>query len=276
VTGIDVDCFGLTHVGRVRDNNEDQFLVGTVERLMRIEHSSIDLEALSGASGGGRARILMVADGVGGRAGGELASRVAVRGLSEYAAQAAGCFHRFDVGQEADFLSGLEEGIRRTHELLIQSYGPQAPATTLTMAVLAWPRTYIIHVGDSRAYRLRGGTKTFQQVTRDQTLGEYMIDAGAWSEAQAARAQTGGTLASAIGGSELKPTVNVVDLEPGDALVLCTDGLTKHLGDEEIGQVVAGAISAEAACRQLVERALEAGGSDNVTVIVARTAPAID
>ncbi|MGE0552701.1 MAG: PP2C family serine/threonine-protein phosphatase, partial [Gemmatimonadales bacterium] len=252
MTGIDVDCFGLTHVGRVRGNNEDQFLVATLEKQMRIEHSSVELEPLSGGSFGGRARLLMVADGVGGRAGGELASRVAVRGLSEYAAQAAGCFQRFNVSQEADFLSGLEQGIRRTHELLIERYGSRAPATTLTMAVLAWPRTYIIHVGDSRAYRLCGRTKAFQQVTRDQTLGEYLVDAGVWSEAQATRAQTGGALASAIGGSELRPTINVVDHEPGDAQVLCTDGLTKHVGDEEIGQIVGAAISAESASRQQV------------------------
>jgi len=274
MTGIDVDCFGLTHVGRVRENNEDQFLVAAIEKLIRIEHCSIELEPLSGTPFAARAWLLMVADGVGGRSGGEQASTAAVRGLSEYVAQAAGCFHRFDVSQEAEFLEALEKGIQKTHELLIGSFGPQAPATTLTMAVLAWPRTYILHVGDSRAYRLRRGTGAFQQVTRDQTLGEFMIDAGAWTEAQAARAPASGTLASAIGGSELKPTVNVVDLEPGDALVLCTDGLTKHLGDQEIGQTVAKASSAESACRSLIDRALDEGGTDNVTLIVARTASA--
>jgi protein phosphatase len=136
------------------------------------------------------------------------------------------------------------------------------------MATLVWPRAYIVHVGDSRAFYLRKGR--LRQLTRDQTTGEYMVDAGAWTEEMARKAPLGGALVSALGADELTPAVGLVDLLPGDILLLCTDGLTKHVPDERITQILAGAADAETACRELVTAALEAGGTDNVTAVVAR------
>ncbi len=112
------------------------------------------------------------------------------------------------------------------------------------LMVVLWPRAYIVHVGDSRAFYLRKGL--LRQLTRDQTTGEYMVDAGAWTEEQARQAPMAGALVSALGADELTPAVGLVDLQPGDVLLLCTDGLTR------------------------VDAALAGGGSDNVTVVVAR------
>jgi protein phosphatase len=109
-----------------------------------------------------------------------------------------------------------------------------------------------------------------QALTRDQTFGEYMISAGAWTEEQAAKSRTAETLASAVGGSELAPTVGLVDLEPGDSLMLCTDGLTKHVPNERIEEVLGLPVDARTMAETLLADALAGGGTDNVSVIVAR------
>jgi serine/threonine protein phosphatase PrpC len=113
-----------------------------------------------------------------------------------------------------------------------------------------------------------------QRLTRDQTLGEFMVSVGAWTDEKARMASTAETLSSAIGGSELEPVVGLIDLAPGDSLLLCTDGLTKHVSDDAIAAALAQADSAEATSRKLVSDALAGGGTDNVTVVVVRTTPA--
>ena len=147
-----------------------------------------------------------------------------------------------------------------------QPGGAFASETAIT--TLVWPRAYIVHVGDSRAFYLRRGR--LRQLTRDQSMGEFMVESGAWTEEQARRARTSGVLVSALGAAEMTPALGLVDLAPGDTLLLCTDGLTKHVSDETIADVLGKAESAEAACRALVDAALADGGTDNVTAVVAR------
>jgi protein phosphatase len=139
------------------------------------------------------------------------------------------------------------------------------------MVMLVWPRAYIVHAGDSRAFSLRKGR--LLQLTQDQTMGEYMVGAGAWTETQAARAPTSASLVSAVGGPEMTPAVGLVDLLPGDVLMLCTDGLTKHVPNERIAELLGAATDARSACKALVDAALADGGTDNVTVVVARMEP---
>jgi serine/threonine protein phosphatase PrpC len=264
-----VDSFGLTHVGNVRTKNEDHFLVATLSKAVTLEHTSLDQNPFDGI-GGTSARILIVADGVGGRPGGELASGTAVQTLLQYIAQTVGCFNTVDVEQEHDFLGHLEGAVQRAHDRIQQELGAggHAPSTTLTMATLIGPRAYLIHVGDSRAYYMHRGR--LRQLTDDQTMGRYMVDSGAWNEEQAARASVGANLTSSVGGSEMEPKMGLVDLDPGDILMLCSDGLTKHVADPEIAAILGRADSAEAICRELVRLALEGGGTDNVTVVAAR------
>jgi protein phosphatase len=166
----------------------------------------------------------------------------------------------------------LEGAVHEVHEELLREYGGLSawlPATTLTLVLLVWPRAYHVQVGDSRAYIRRGGR--LQRLTRDQTLGEYMVSLGAWTDEQAKRAPSAANLSSAIGGSELLPVVGLIDLAPGDSLMLCTDGLTKHVTDEEIAKVMARGESAVSTSTTLVNDALSAGGTDNVTVVVVNT-----
>jgi PPM family protein phosphatase len=265
-----VDCFGLTDRGKVRDANEDHFVVASMRKQVAVRYTSLDHPGLDQRLSGDNAWLFAVADGVGGRPGGEFASSAAVESLLGYVGRASGCFNRFDVSQENAFLERLEGEIRSTHETILDQHGDagRAPATTLTLAMLVGCRAYIVHVGDSRAYYLRRGK--LKQITRDQTIGEFMVNIGAWTDTQAARAPTASALASAIGGSELSPAIGLIDLLPGDVLLLCTDGLTRHVSDDEIERLLDTDGSAEAVARELVQRALDAGGEDNVTVIVAR------
>lgn len=265
-----VDAFGLTEVGRVRKTNQDHFVIASLTRSVRIWRTSLPLSDLAGRFGAAEAMLFAVADGVGGRSGGELASSATVGALLDYVAQAMGCYSRLDVEDEHQLLERLEQGIRETHEALVRKHGgsEQAPATTLTLALLVAPRAYIVHVGDTRAYYLRGGR--LAQITRDQTIGEFLVDLGAMTEAQAAKAPTARALSSAIGSSALTPSIGLIDLEPEDTLLLCSDGLTKHVPDERIAEVLRRPLSAEAACSELIAQALAGGGTDNVTAVVAR------
>jgi PPM family protein phosphatase len=273
VSPVTLDVFGLTDQGRVRDGNEDHFLVAQVNRNIEVRQTSLSSAAVAHKFGKGMGgTMLAVADGVGGRPEGDLASERTLAAMLSYMGRAASCFQSLDTDAEHELLEKLEEVVRGVHDDLVDEYGgvsARLPATTLTMVLLAWPRAYHVHVGDSRAYVRRGGR--LQRLTRDQSFGEFMTSVGAWTEEQAKMASTAETLASAIGGSELTPVVGLIDLAPGDSLLLCTDGLTKHVSDDEIGQALGQSASAEATARKLVSDVLERGGSDNVTVVVVRS-----
>lgn len=269
-----IDSFGLTDPGKTRQTNEDNFLIVVIHKSVDIRHSSLSPEALAHKFGAADGHLFVVADGVGGRPDGDLASERTVAALLEYVSQTVGCFRKLSTLKEHELFNRLEETVQNVHQQLLTEYGARpgkVPATTLTMVLLVWPRAYLVHVGDSRAYVRRGGR--LQRLTRDQTMGEYMVSVGAWTEEQAAASRPGATLSSAIGGTELTPIVGLVDLEPGDGLMLCTDGLTKHVSDERIGAVLSQSGDAETMGRQLVNDALDDGGTDNVAVIVVRSIP---
>lgn len=270
-TPVTIDAFGLTDRGKVRKANEDHFLVADIHRSVDVLCGSLAPEALNHRIGTTGAHLLVVADGVGGGPDGDVASERTAAAVLSYVGRTAGCFQGLDVEREHELLDSLEKTVREVHQqLLSEAGGPnrQAPATTLTLVLLVWPRAYLVHVGDSRAYVRRRGR--VQALTRDQTFGEYMVSAGAWTEEQAAKSRTAETLASAIGGSDLAPCVGLIDLEPGDSLLLCTDGLTKHVSDERIAEVLSLPLDSKGMAERLMADALEGGGSDNVSVVVAR------
>ena len=264
-----VDAFGLTDIGRVRKINEDHFVIAALRKALELRQCSIADPQVFSRYEGPEALLFVVADGVGGQPGGAFASETAITTLVEYLGQAAGCYNNLDVRREHEFLEQLESAVRSAHERITREEGgAQGPATTLTMAMLVWPRAYLVHVGDSRAFYLRRGR--LRQLTRDQNMAEFMVESGAWTEEQARRARTGELLVSAVGAAERLPSIGLVDLQPGDTLLLCTDGLCKHVSDDRIAELLGRAESAEAACRELVAAALAEGGTDNVTALVAR------
>ena len=141
-------------------------------------------------------------------------------------------------------------------------------ATTLTMYMGVWPRAYVVQVGDSRCYQFRDGN--LQRVTKDQTLVQQLVDDGVVNQSQADGSPYSHILSSAIGGSNATPVTTTIDMQWGDVMMLCTDGLTRHVSEEEIEDRLNRLESAEQVVRDLVSLALERGGSDNVTVVVGR------
>jgi protein phosphatase len=144
-------------------------------------------------------------------------------------------------------------------------------ASTLTLAYFIWPYGYVVQVGDSRCYHWTGGK--LRLVTRDQTLAQDLVDQGVLPLERMAKSPFRNVLARAIGADEATPEVSRVDLDTKSTFLVCSDGLTKHVSDEEIGEQIAAMKSSEQLCRALVQMALDRGGSDNVTVLAVRRKP---
>jgi protein phosphatase len=266
-----LESYGLSHVGKVREGNEDHFVIASLQRSVEIRQTNLDDRSVLDPLCGPKAYLFAVADGVGGHDGGRLASGITLQTIVEYLSETVGSYHAVPAGQEHAFRDPLSDAVQRAHDKLLATFGRSqgGPATTLTLALLVWPEAFVVHVGDSRAYHMRG--EQLRRLTRDQTMGAYMVDERAMSEQQAEQGGYNNVLASAVGAADLKPAVSGLAMERGDVLLLCTDGLTKHVAEAQIAAVLASTRDAEAAVRELVALALAAGGRDNVTVVVVHT-----
>jgi PPM family protein phosphatase len=267
-----IESHGLTHVGKVREGNEDHFLIASLQRSLEVRQTNLEDRELFERLRGPRAYLFAVADGVGGQRGGELASGLALATTIQYLSETVGTYHNVPAGEEHAFLGPLGSAAQRAHEHLRESYGGargDGPATTLTMALVVWPHAFIVHVGDSRAYLLRD--RKLRRLTRDQTMGEYLMENYQLTASEAERGGYNNVLSSAIGAADMTPAVHRVELEEGDVLLLCTDGLTKHVSEEQAQSVLMKHGGPEPSCRELVDLALAGGGVDNVTAIVVHT-----
>jgi protein phosphatase len=141
-------------------------------------------------------------------------------------------------------------------------------ATTLTLFLGVWPRAYLLQVGDRRCYLLGSGELT--QITRDQTMAQELDDLGVMTRADAAGTRLEHTLSSSIGGRQTAPVVTSFDMTWGHVVLLCSDGLTNDVSDKRIRERLRSMTSARQACEDLLQEALEGGGSDNITIIVGR------
>jgi protein phosphatase len=266
-----IESFGISHQGNVRAANEDHFVTAALQRSVQLRQTNLDDPHIFDRLSGPRAYLYVVADGVGGSAGGGVASAIAVATMVEYLGEAVGCYNGYGSDHAKDFPEHLRTAVHRAHNGLVETFRLHTrggPATTLTLAMIVWPCAYIVHVGDSRAYHLRGDT--LRRLTRDQTIGEVLVSEHGMPRERAQEAGLYNVLASAVGARDMTPAVDFIPLARGDALLLCTDGLTKHVSDATISDVLVHAASVEAGCRSLIDLALAAGGSDNVTAVVAR------
>lgn len=264
----EIDVYGLTHPGKVRGVNQDHFLLASLHKRIEVHLTSLpDVSELS-AEDDRLAFFAMIADGVGGSANGALASRLALEHVTRYVTQSLQCYYGADA-RDASFIDVLQQAALRTHaEVLRHATGdPELTgmATTLTVFIGVWPWIYVLQVGDSRYYLFREGE--LHRVTRDQTLAQELMDRGAVTVGS----RFAGVLTSAIGGPQTAPVVTRLPSDWRNVHLLCSDGLTKHVSDERIGQRLATLTSAKQACEALLQDALDGGGSDNVTVIVGRT-----
>ena len=269
----ELDLFGITDLGKVRAENEDHFLLCTVHPQVVIHGTSLTEPENLSLRGQRLATILLVADGVGGRAAGARASRIATEAVTRYVASTLRSYHTAGSSSEGEFVEALRAAALEAHESVrgeAQSEpGERGMATTLSLGVVVWPWLYVLQVGDSRCYSYQNGK--LRQVTRDQTIAQDLIDKGVLPRERAQKSPLHNVLASAIGGSEASPEISRVDVRERDSVVLvCTDGLTKHVTDDEIAQHLGAMDSAEQVCRALLALALERGGTDNITLVVGR------
>ncbi|HUF35088.1 MAG TPA: protein phosphatase 2C domain-containing protein [Gemmatimonadales bacterium] len=270
----EIDIFGITHPGKVRKDNQDHFLVCSLRKEAVVQLTSLpDADQLT--AGSERvALLMMVADGVGGGTRGSEASRIALEAVTGYVSRCMACYYAAGSGDDSEFFAALQHAAAQCHAELLRR-GEEDPesrgmATTLTLYLGHWPRAYLLQVGDSRCYLLRG--EELIQVSRDQTMAQELIDLGVMSRADAAGTRLEHTLSSSIGGRQTAPAVSRFDLTWDTVVLLCSDGLTRHVPDERIRERLRTMTSSRQVCEDLLREALEDGGSDNITIVVRRAA----
>jgi protein phosphatase len=269
---VTIDAAGLTHQGLVRTSNEDHFLISRLGRYFETVSTSLPPDDLPSRAEDAT-YSLIVADGMGGHAAGEVASRLAIREIVRLAFDLPDWIIRIDDSTREAAATRAQGRIEKLNAMVIEG-GQQNPelrgmGCTLTAARNLGRVLQISHVGDSRAYLLRKGH--LLRLTRDHTYVQMLLDSGLISEEEAATSRARHMLVNAVGGSEEEVHVDVerVRLANGDRVLLCSDGLTDAVDDEEIRELLANAATAAAGCEGLVARALAGGGRDNITVIVA-------
>lgn len=268
----ELDVFGLTHAGKVREENQDHFLVCSLQKRIEIGLTNLDRTDLQWSDAERLGVLAMVADGVGGSGGGGEASRLAVAAATRYVAEAVGAYYGSDATDQDRFPEVLEEAVQRVHEELVEAAAADPSvskmATTLTLWIGVWPFIYLVQVGDSRHYMLYDGE--LRQTTRDQTVGQQLVDQGLITQSRVPKIPLGNVLASSVGGSESVPVVTRLDSGWGQVHMVCSDGLTKHVSDDRIKERLESMTSARQACEGLLQDALDDGGTDNITLIVGR------
>ena len=245
---------GMTDVGLQRDHNEDSYAV-----LQEFD-------------------LFIVADGMGGHRAGDVASRLATDSITEFFRSTANDDATWPIHFDANLtedenrlLSGIMVANRRIFERSIRSRECAGMGTTVVSAVFSRRRNriYVGHVGDSRAYRVRGGT--IQQLTRDHSLiNDYLMAMPELTEEQ--RAELPRNVITRALGMQDSVAIDLMSDEPhlGDVYILCSDGLSGMLTDEQIRDIIASSQDTSEMCRRLIAKANELGGEDNITVLAIR------
>jgi len=270
----EIDVYALTHVGLCRPENQDHFLVGQLRGRLFVKLSSLPEIQRLPLEEERVGSFMMVADGVGGGQKGEQASRIVLEEIAQYISEAARCYFRAN-DPDQDFVHALESAAREVHEAIREhaAADPEAAgmATTLTLWISVWPWTYLLQVGDSRYYCYGNGR--LRQISRDQTLAQAMVDEGIMSPSMSQNSPLQHVLSSSIGGAHTSPVVTRMANKWDNVHLLCTDGLTKHVTDERITERLRTMTSARQVCQDLLQDALDDGGTDNITVVVGRAVP---
>ena len=251
---MEVSAHGLTHVGRQRQHNEDAFLVE------------------SGA------KLFLVADGMGGHAAGEIASRIAVDSISEFILHTKeddGTWpHAYDEHYTRTtnrLMAALRMANQRVLEAMKKDARLRGMGTTVVACMADDEKMSVAHVGDSRAYLIREGQ--LSRITNDHSWVFEQVQAGMLTEAEAEKHPLRNVITRALGGAlQVTPDASEISAQKGDVFLLCSDGLTGMVPENEILRVMtANASDLQKACQQLIDAANERGGLDNVTAVLVRT-----
>jgi protein phosphatase len=272
--------FGASsHVGKVRPNNEDQYLVARLCKSLQVLHTGLPRPDRVRTSND-EAYIMLVADGMGGAAAGERASALVVEGVETYLLETIKWFFYPDERDDKSRLRDIRLGLEWLDRMVFQEGQSDRSlagmGTTLTSARSLADEVIIVHVGDSRAYLFRDSGLT--QITRDHTLAQMMLDVGMLRPEEAEKHAGRNIMTNVLGGPEpgVSGDVHRIHVVDGDRLLLCTDGLTRLINDDQITAILSQNADPQEACEALIDSALKAGGPDNITVIVASYAVAMD
>jgi PPM family protein phosphatase len=267
-----IDVSGESHTGHHRANNEDHFLITKLTRTLQKLATSLPAGDVPERAEEVNYSMIVV-DGMGGHAAGEIASRMAISTLISLALDVPDWIFKVEPDQAGEIESRARERVQEVGAVLAER-GRREPAlrgmgTTLTAARSLGRDLMITHVGDSRAYLLRAGV--LHRLTRDHTYAQLLVDTGQLAPEDAAGSRHRHILTNALGesGEEVQVDTDRLQLEDGDRLLLCSDGLTDLVDDGVIAKLLGEATTSGDACQRLVEQALDRGGRDNVTVVVA-------
>jgi protein phosphatase len=268
---LNVTSFGLTDRGKVRPSNEDQFTIAELTKTMRVWQTSLPEPATQVADQ--PAHLFLVADGMGGHRAGERASALAVAAIEHFTLNTFRWFFGPSRDGAATALHELEESLEEADtQILAESREhPELDGmgTTVTMAFHVGSRLCVVHAGDSRAYLHRGGQ--LHQVTEDHTVTADLVRAGTLRADQVEDHPLRHVITNVVGGNDrgVRVEVRALDLQAGDRLLICSDGLSEMVDDGVIAETVGSNDGPEAAARRLLTLANDAGGRDNITVVIA-------
>jgi serine/threonine protein phosphatase PrpC len=274
---VKLEIGAATHPGKVRAQNEDAYLIYQTGRYWEHLQSSLEPGEIPDRVDE-KSYVMAVADGIGGRKGGEVASNLALRVIVSLLLKTGKYASKFDNPETREHeiqaaMKRAQDFFQRADQELLK-YAQHYPAlkgmgTTLTSAYVVGKDLFTMHVGDSRVYLFRGGK--LYKLTKDQTFAQALVDAGTLTPEQGERHYFRHTLTSCLGGKSgnLDLEIQHYELFDHDRVMVCTDGLTEMLNEAEITELFSGHNGAQVLCDQLTQKALEAGGRDNITVIIA-------
>ena len=272
-TNVHADFGAVSHTGKVRSRNEDHFLVSRVSREQEILLTNLPGDHLPEQTGDD-GYLFIVADGMGGMAAGEVASRLAISTSLKLFQRSEKWGFRVNQREARAFFDQISRDLQEIDKTLTEQSESDrrllGMGTTMTAAYSMGVDLFIIHLGDSRVYLYRNGT--LQQLTKDHTVAQAMADAGYIAPEDVRRHVKRNALTNFLGGhhGKVKAELRWLRLADGDRLLLCSDGLNDMVSDNAIARILREHAAPRAAAQSLLDAALNSGGKDNITVIVAR------
>ena len=268
-----LSCAGLSHPGKVRQNNEDHFLIARLAKSMKIVQTNLPQNTSTRFSDED-GYLLVVADGMGGAAAGERASALAVLSIEQFALNTLKWFFHLGGKGESVLLDELRQAVEAADRSVLDAAGNDrhlaGMGTTLTVGYCVGADLYVVHAGDSRAYLFRQGQ--LEQITCDHTLVQLLVENGIITPEAAKTHARRNVVTNVVGGPQagVHSEIHKIRLREGDLILFCSDGLTEVVSDDGIAAILSRAEAPQPLANRLVEQALDNGGPDNVSVIVAR------
>ena len=269
---VDFDFFGLSDIGQKRESNQDQFLIAQLHKFIRVNQSSFQYrdDLVCGEPMG---TLMFVADGIGGGPAGNVASQLAIEEVSRFVLNSMHWLHLDDPLPAESFVNDLIAAVERSHQVVRNNanehVGRYGMGTTLTLAYIVWPNLYVVHVGDSRCYHLHHNE--FLRITTDQTIAQSLCEQGIIQPDELEQSRYANVLWSCIGAVD-DPTAVIYQrrLAHGDVVMLCSDGVTQYLADDQLNELLSSSLSSKEICHAVVDRCNEAGGQDNISIVMTR------